>query len=108
MRFATRQILSAIDVTSKENFLKTETIIACKIKDIREQMSITWSGFDAGDNFVPSEGTFESGTNSQTGTLTVKPAAVTEDKTYTCTVVSKVNSQSASKSMDVKLNVYGR
>ena len=106
-RFAAPQIFSAIDVASKENLLKSQTIIACKINDISEQMSITWSGFAAGDNFVASEGTYESGTNSQTGTLTVKPAAVIEDKTYTCTVTSKVNSESASKSMDVKLNVYG-
>ena len=72
-------------------------------------MKITWSGFDnQGENFGSVSGTYESSTNSQTGTLTVKGAAVTLDKTYTCTVTSVQNPASDLKSVNVHLNVYGK
>ena len=101
-------LISAIETTSKENLRGTETIITCKITSISEQMSIIWSGFTASDNFVPSSGSYDPATNSQTGTLTVKSGAVSQDKTYTCTITSTVNPESASKSVDVELNVYGK
>ncbi len=87
---------------------KTETIIECKITDISEQMKIDWSGFQEGDNFDPKEGTHDPGSSSQTGTLTVKSAAVTVDKTYTCTVSSKTNPTSDEKRTNVHLNVYSK
>ena len=87
---------------------KTETIIECKITEISEQMKIDWSGFQEGDNFDPEEGTHDPGSSSQTGTLTVKSAAVTVDKTYTCTVSSKTNPTSDEKRTDVHLNVYSK
>ena len=71
-------------------------------------MTIAWSGFTVSDDFVPSSGSYDPATNSQTGTLTVKSGAVSQDKTYTCTVTSTVNPESASKSVDVELNVYGK
>ena len=71
-------------------------------------MSIQWSGFTAGANFVPSSGSYDSSSNSQTGTLTVKSGAVETDKTYTCTVSSTVNTASAAKTINVDLNVYGK
>ena len=50
----------------------------------------TKSGTDvttlSGSNYVVSEGTY--GSNSQTTTLTVKAAANTADSTYTCAIAS--------------------
>ena len=97
-----------METTSKENLRGTETTITCKITSISKQMSIAWSGFTVSDNFVPSSGSYDPATNSQTGTLTVKSGAVSQDKTYTCTITSTVNPESASKSVDVELNVYGK
>jgi len=87
--------------------LNIETVISCTITDIGEQMKIEWAGFQQGSDFVPAHGTYEPASNSQTGTLTVKSAAVTADKTYACTVSSMSNPTSDTKSMDVQLNVYG-
>ena len=103
-----KHLFSAIVVVGKENLRGTETTISCTVTDLSEQMSITWTGFTAGNNFVPSEGVYDSETNSQTGTLTVKSGAVTEDSTYTCTITSISNTESADKSVEVLLNVYGK
>jgi len=71
-------------------------------------MSIQWSGFTAGPNFVPSTDAYDSSSNSQTATLTVKSGAVKSDATYTCTISSTVNPASAVKTTDVNLNIYGK
>ena len=72
-------------------------------------MSIEWTGYAEGDKneYVPSSGSYDPQTNSQTGTLTVLSPAVTSDKKYTCTVSSIQNTESDSKNFDVHLNVYG-
>ena len=99
--------VSAVEIGSKEVLIGTETMISCIITEITEQMSIDWSGFVKGDNFVPEAGTYNADTKSQTGTLTVKSSEVQVDKTYTCTISSIVNSFSPKKTVDVALNVYG-
>ena len=99
---------SAVEAISKEVKVDTETVISCKINGINEVMSIAWSGFTAGPNFVPSPGSYDSSSNSQTGTLTVKSGAVKSDATYTCSVSSTVNPDSAVKTTNVNLNVYGK
>ena len=71
-------------------------------------MKLEWSGFQPGDDFDPEEGTYNPDSSSQIGTLTVKSAAVTVDKTYACTVSSKSNPTSDKKSTDVHLNVYSK
>ena len=71
-------------------------------------MSIEWSGFTQGSNFDPKQGSYDPNSNSQTGTLTVKSGAVKSDQMYTCTISSKVNTDSAIKTTDVHLNVYGK
>ena len=100
-------IFPAVEVVNQEVILKTGSIISCKITDIHEQMTIEWSGFEQGNDFVSEQGTYDPGSKSQTGTLTVKSAAVTVDKTYTCTVSSVSNPTSDTKSTDIELNVYG-
>ena len=72
-------------------------------------MSIEWTGFAEEDKneYVPSSGSYDPQTNSQTGTLTVQSPAVNSDKTYTCTVSSIQNTESDSNNFDVHLNVYG-
>ena len=72
-------------------------------------MSIEWTGFAEGDKneYVPSSGSYDPQTNSQTGTLTVQSPAVNSDKTYTCTASSIQNTESDSNNFDVHLNVYG-
>jgi hypothetical protein len=70
-------------------------------------MNITWSGFDAGDGYVQTSGSYDDSSNSQTGTLTVNEEATTEDRIYTCNVTSLENSESSSKSVEVELNVFG-
>ena len=99
---------SAVEAISKEVKVDTETVISCKITGIGEGMSIAWSGFTAGPNFVPSSGSYDSSSNSQTGTLTVKSGAVKSDATYTCSISSTANPASAVKTTDVDLNVYGK
>ena len=99
---------SAVEAISKEVKVGTETVISCKITGIGEGMSIAWSGFTAGPNFVPNPGSYDSSSNSQTGTLTVKSGAVKSDTTYTCTISSTVNTASAAKTINVDLNVYGK
>ena len=86
--------------------MNTETVISCKITAITEKMSIKWTGFTAGDNFVPTPGSYDSSTNSQTGTLTVKSAAVTTDETYTCSISSLQYSNSDVTTFEVNLYVY--
>ena len=71
-------------------------------------MSIEWSGFIPGQNFDQKLGSYNSSSNSQTGTLTVKSDAVIADTTYTCSISSTVNKNSAVKTTDVHLNVYGK
>ena len=83
----------------------TETTISCLVTEITAQMSIAWSGFTPGENFVENSGTFSS--NSQTGTLTVKSPEVTTDTTYICSVASNDRPTSDVETLDVKLNVYG-
>ena len=99
---------SAVEAISKEVKKDTETIVSCKITGIDEGMSIAWSGFTTGADFVASSGSYDSSSNSQTGTLTVKSGAVASDKTYTCTISSTVNTASAAKTINVDLNVYGK
>jgi hypothetical protein len=98
--------VSAVESGSKEVLIGTETVISCKITEITEQMDIEWSGFEKGDNFVQDLGTYNAGTKSQTGTLTVKSPDT--DKTYTCSVSSTTNKESTVKNIDVHLNVYGK
>ena len=93
-------------MSSKEVKMNTATTISCKITEINKKMTIAWSGFSSGDNFVQSSGSYNAKAKSQTGTLAVKSPAVTEDKTYTCKVSSEANPSSAEKSSDVKLNVF--
>ena len=57
----------------------------------------------SGSNYVVSEGTY--GSNSQTTTLTVKAAANTADFTYTCAITSDEWLQT-NKQTDVILNVF--
>ena len=99
---------SAVEAISKEVIVNTETVISCKINGINEQMSIEWSGFTPGQNFDQKQGSYDPSSNSQTGTLTVKSAAVKSDSTYTCSISSTVNKNSAVKTTDVHLNVYGK
>ena len=101
-------LFTAVEAVSKEVLVNTETVISCKITQINEQMSIEWSGFTQGSNFDPKQGSYDPNSNSQTGTLTVKSGAVKSDQTYTCTISSKVNTDSAIKTTDVHLNVYGK
>ena len=101
-------LFSAVEAISKEVLVNTETVISCKINSITEQMSIEWTGFTTGQNFDQKQGSYDSSSNSQTGTLTVKSAAVKSDTTYTCSISSTVNKNSAVKTMDVHLNVYGK
>ena len=99
---------TAVEAISKEVLVDTETVISCTINGIIEEMSIEWSGFTPGQNFDQKQGSYDSSSNSQTGTLTVKSTAVKSDTTYTCSISSTVNKDSAVKSMDVDLNVYGK
>ena len=101
-------MFSAIVVGGKEVVPNTKTIVSCKITDINELMKIEWSGFQPGDDFITEQGTYNPGSNSQTGTLTVKSAAVTVDKTYTCTISSVSNPTSDKMSTDVQLKVYSK
>ena len=98
----------AVEAVSKEVIQNTEAIISCKISGITKTMSIKWSGFTAGDNFVPAPGSYDTSTNSQTGTLTIRSAAVNTDKTFTCSISSVINEDSTLHSLDVHLNVYGK
>ena len=100
--------VSAVEAISKEVHINTETVISCKIKDITEQMSIKWSGFASVQNFDQKQGTYDPSSNSQTGTLTVRSAAVKSDMTYTCSISSVVNKDSAVETKDVNLKVYGK
>ena len=97
-----------MEAISKEVLINTETVISCKATGIYEQLSIKWTGFTAGENFVESSGSYDSSTNSQTGTLTIRSAAVNTDKTFTCSISSVINEDSALESVDVHLNVYGK
>ena len=71
-------------------------------------MSIEWSGFIPGQNFDQKLGSYDSSSNSQTGTLTVKSGAVKSDTTFVCSISSNANPASAVKTTDVDLNVYGK
>ena len=98
---------TAVGAINKEVLVNTETVISCKINGSNEQMSIEWSGCTPGQNFDQKQGSYDSSSNSQTGTLTVKSAAVSQDRTYTCTVSSIKFPSSANKAVDVSLDVYG-
>lgn len=101
--------LSAVEAVSKEVLINTETVITCKISEITEQMSVTWSGFTTGDvNYIQEQGGYDSSSNTQTSTLTVKSPAVVADNTYTCTVSSVKFPMSDKKSLNVALDVYGK
>ena len=101
-------VFSAVEALSKEVLINTETAITCKITDITDKISVEWSGFQEGENYVTSPGSYDSTTNSQSGTLTVKSVAVTSDRTYTCTVSSLRHTDSADKVLEVHLNVYSK
>ena len=101
--------ISAVDETSKENLRGTATTLTCKISGISEQQTISWSGLDSvsSSDYTASGGTYDTASNTQTGTLTLESAAVTADATYTCTVTSINYPESDPKAVDVFLNVYG-
>ena len=100
------RLFSAIEVISKEVKVGTETIISCKVTGLTQSVNIVWSGLpDDETGYTKSAGTLYSET--QTATLTVASAQVTEDKTYTCTVSSIQNTASQPESKDVDLKVYG-
>ena len=100
------RLFSAIEVISKEVKVGTETIISCKVTGLTQSVNIVWSGLpDDETGYTKSAGTLNSET--QTATLTVASAQVTEDKTYTCTVSSIQNTASQPESKDVDLKVYG-
>ena len=100
-------LFSAIDTGDQEIIAGNNATISCIVTGITEEMSISWSGFTEEAHFIPNPGTYNSTTNSQTGTLKIGDNATSEDATYTCTVASKLNTESEDKSVEVKLNVYG-
>ena len=95
--------------TSKENLRGTASTLTCQITDIAEQMSLSWSGLEglSPEDYTATEGTFNAGTFSQTGTLALESGAVIADRTYTCTIASTRFPESTPKVLDVYLNVYG-
>ena len=100
-------LFSAIDTGDQEIIAGNNATISCTVTGISEEMSISWSGFTKEANFISDPGTYNSTTNSQTGTLKIGDNVTAEDATYTCTVASKLNTESENKPVEVKLNVYG-
>jgi hypothetical protein len=96
--------LLGVEKKNTEVKKNTEAKLACTITEITAAMKITWSNL--ADGHVTDE--FNAGTGSQTSTLTVKPGAVTADKTYTCTVSSVQNPTSEETKFEVELLVYGK
>ena len=85
--------LSGVLSVNKEVEAATDAIVSCVVTGITQQLeAVVWrkGGNDvtslSGSNYVVSEGTY--GSNSQTTTLTVNAAANTADTTYTCFVTS--------------------
>ena len=96
-----------MEVIGKEVFIGTETTISCKVTGLTQAVNIVWTGLPQGETgYTKSAGTFH--TDTQTATLTVASAQVTEDKTYTCIVTSIQYPTSKLESKDVDLKVYGK
>ena len=103
-------MLSEVEAVSKEVKSGTETMISCVITGLSiDTATVSWRNSSGsvvtGADFTPTEGTSTAGT--QTTTLLVKAAEVTEDTAYTCTVTSGTWPESASSDTTVNLDVYG-
>ena len=80
------------------------------IERITSLVTVEWVGSSgtvilADAYYTPQSGTLVD--SSQTATLDVKGAAVTEDKTFACRVTSGQIPSSPSSDTEVQLNVYG-
>ena len=86
----------------------TESKISCAITEIGTALTISWSGFDIGDeNYSIEPGNFNTDDSTQTSVLTVKSEKVLADNTFTCTVSSLEKLASETLNFDVNLRVYG-
>jgi hypothetical protein len=78
------------------------------ITGLTAKATVSWrtsSGEVSGENFTPTQGTFDKG--KQTSTLAVKGTQVTLDTVYTCRVTSGSLPDSGYSDTTVNLNVYG-
>ena len=88
----------------------TDATISCVIDGITSQAIVEWVGpgvHGEDDNYTPQSGTQVG--SSQTATLDVKGAAVTEDKAFACRVTSSQfpDSNEPMSVTSVQLYVYG-
>ncbi|XP_063691277.1 uncharacterized protein LOC134823673 [Bolinopsis microptera] len=83
----------------------TDATISCVIEGITSQIEVEWVGAHVeDDNYTQKSGTLDG--DSQTATLEVTGAAVTEDKTFACRVTSEQFPDSSVSVTSVQLNVY--
>jgi hypothetical protein len=103
--------LSISEVTAKSKEVKkgSDTTISCMLTGLTAKATVSWqtsSGEVSGDNFTPTQGTFDKG--KQTSTLAVKGTQVITDNVYTCRVTSGSLSDSGYSDKTVYLYVFGK
>ena len=94
-----------MEVTDLEVQVGTVSTLSCTVTGITDPVIITWSGFIANNNndFVQ-ETVFKSELGEQIGKLIVSAEAVTEDKSYNCTISDETETlpiQTESVNLDV-------
>ena len=100
--------MKATSIEIKPNAATRE--LACTFRQITRTMKITWSGWgnteEEAELFTPEKTEYDAERKRQVGKLSVDGAAITEDKTYTCTLQSEQYLPSESLSMPVHLWTY--
>ena len=100
--------MKAASIEIKPNVATRE--LACTFRQITRTMKITWFGWGNTEEevelFTPEKTEYEEDRKRQVGKLLVDGAAITEDKTYTCTLQSEQYLPSESLSMPVHLLTY--
>ena len=107
--------ISGLTADNQEQLIGTEAVIACKVTGLTKALdSVTWKRTSDDldvttgvDGYTSSEGSFVSGTNSQTTTLTIGAAKNIGDTTFECSIESTEHGKTA-ETMTVHLKVFGK
>ncbi|XP_063691276.1 uncharacterized protein LOC134823672 [Bolinopsis microptera] len=108
LQYENRKVqLNIYDVAVNDAEVKsgTDATISCVMKGITSLVKVEWVGAHGEDNsYTPKSGTLDG--DSQTATLEVTGAAVTEDRTFTCRVTSGQFPDSPYSDTYVMMTVY--
>ena len=105
---------SEVEAKGSEVLANTQATISCVVKGLTEELNaVAWqkpggsSITNGADGYVIADGTYDSGSKTQTTVLTIPAAENSADQVYTCVITSTEHGQTEHKT-DVNSNVFSK